>query len=364
MTLIVNTNLVHTAGHLDMITQTLPATVTRLRPLGGSGGMWTFQEGKLPPEASTDSTLRAKLNIITDKMVEDYCALVKAKSLATIYMLNINDTVSNSLELLQKFVSGGANIEAVEIGQEMYLPKYRKNQSTAQGFVRKWTWAAYVAYCNQIVPQIRAMIPGVKILLHIASDNGNENRQQWNDGIEHLINIDPEICDGLVAHVYEGRNKQTEGEEAIVERADFKQFDRWKLPLYFTEAGNVKVNYTPEGLELYRDFHRRLYDYCVSRNDGSMPGTHVLYLRRANKGHIIYGPLYNEDGPLPLLNEIAGFPWKQTEAIAVKIWPDVFFIWGTQVVQFSDGTSIQKRRNWRNRWTSGDVGKPKSYFSQ
>ena len=130
------------------------------------------------------------------------------------------------------------------------------------------------------------------------------------------------MIDGLAIHIYEGGNNLSIHEEIVVTQADYTQLDKWTLPLYFTEAGHMQVNYTTQGLAKYRDFHRRMYDYCEQRGDGSIPGTHLLYLAQAGISMPLYGALYNINGPTPLVNELAGFPWNdEFETVEPPVTP-------------------------------------------
>lgn len=308
---VVNTGLWFARHKWDTIRQNFPESITHLRPLGGSSGMDTFFEGKLPPEAHADPQLMKRMRVINDKQIQDYCDFVQEKGLATIYMLNVNDTIENSLFLLQKFIDGGANIEAVEIGNEIYLPKFTKvNGPFAQGYVRQILWADYAAYALEIIPLIKQVLPSVKIILPIGYENGAKLRTDWNNNVANAIAQYPNMIDGLAIHIYEGGNNLSIHEEIVVSKADYSQLDKWKLPLYFTEAGHMQVNYTTQGLAKYRDFHRRMFEYCQQRGD-SMPGTHLLYLAQAGISMPMYGALYNIAGPTPLVNELAGFPWNE-----------------------------------------------------
>jgi len=350
--LIVNTMLVHTRNRWAMISPTFPDSITHLRPLGGSSGMWTFMDGKLPPEAQTNPELSAKLSVITDDQITDYCNFVSDKGIATCYMLNTNDTVENSIELLGKFIDSGANITHLEVGQELYLPKFRKlNGPIVPGYVRQFLFWDYMVYCTQIIPLIKAILPDAKVLLNICYENGVPQRAKWNADIQGIIKTNPGVIDGFVMHLYEGGNNLGGGEEATVMQADFTQFDKYNLPLYFTETGQKLTDYTVDGLATYRDFIKRIYDYCESRGDGSIAGVQLLFLRKAGKGMQIYGALYNEDGPTPLAAELAKFPF---EDVIVPPLPPVLpptkpvvtiteirfaiTFYGRQMVVFSDGT--------------------------
>ena len=349
--LIVNTKLVHTRNRWAMISPTFPSSITHLRPLGGSSGMWTFMEGKLPPEAQTNPELGSRLFQITDDQITEYCNFIIEKKIATCYMMNANDTVANSIELLIKFVTGRANITHVEIGNEVYLRKFQKlHGPIVAGYVRQFLFSQYLAYCNEIIPLIRAILPKAKVLFNVCYENGVLRRAQWNKNIQKAIDNSPGIVDGLVMHIYEGKESVGGTEEDVTSLVNFEQFDKWKTPLFFTETGQQLADYTPEGLTIYRDFVKRVYDYCVSREDNSIAGVHVLYLRGAGKTTSLYGALYNEDGPTPLAREIAKFPFEEVIVLPPLVEPPVepivtiteirftITLRGRQMVFFSDGT--------------------------
>ena len=359
--------LVHTRNRWDMISPTFPDSITHLRPLGGSSGMWTFMEGKMPPEAQTNPELAKRLDIITDSQVTDYCNFVKEKGIATCYMLNTNDTVENSIELLTKFIQAGANITHVEVGQELYLPKFRQlNGPIVPGYVRQFLFGDYLHYCTEIIPLIRVLLPEVKILLNICYENGMPQRAKWNSDIQAVVKASPNAIDGLVMHLYEGGNNLGGGEEATIEKADFTQFDKYSLPLYFTETGQKLTDYTDEGLAIYQDFIKRIYDYCESRGDGSIAGVQLLFLRKAGKGMNIYGALYNEDGPTPLAAELAKFPFEEVvvppppppppkPVVTITEIRFTISLRGKQMIFFSDGTFMWTPWLWFSEQLGQDL---------
>lgn len=310
---VANVRFADMKGKWGMISPTFPESITHLRPLGGSIGMTTFFEGRLPPEAIANPELRQKISVIGNEDINQYCGFVKEKELTTLYMVNVNDTVDNSLFILDKFIAGNANIEIVELANELHLPKFRAvNGPFLPGYVRQITWNYYANYCVQIIPLIRERLPNVKIILCAAYETytgGTGSRAQWNNHIKGAIKQYPGMVDGVAIHIYEGP-KNTSNEEEVFDVIDFSRLDDWDIPIYFTEAGHFLSNYTEEGLAIYKDFHRRMFEYCRNRGDGSMPGTHSLYQRKANKGAGVWGALYNEDGLLPLATKIAGFPFE------------------------------------------------------
>lgn len=307
---ILNTRLGHTDW--DILQPWIP-TITGLRIPGGSVGQYSWGEEAHVPKWLMDSPQkRRQQTIITDEEIEGYKNFIEGKNLETYFCLNINDALENQIKLINRFMNAGVEFTHVEVGNETYLPKFRQAKKDGLGFVKKIDYEDYVAMLPEWVAALKNY--PFKILIVAASvsndgSRGDNYRNQWNDAILNFIDQNPGDVDGIALHIYQGKRYETPEnlEEESLESDDYSFADEFPVPLHITEGGHRHADWSPEGIELYKAFHRGLYLYLESRNDGSKYGTHVLYNPRVKVNHPF--TLYDPNGITPLGEVAKEFPF-------------------------------------------------------
>ncbi|MFN2423231.1 MAG: hypothetical protein ABR572_05605 [Cryomorphaceae bacterium] len=296
----------------EMIQPWIP-TITGLRIPGGSVSQYTWgDEAHVPAWLMADARKRRQQTIITTEEIDGYKNFIDGKDVETYFCLNINDALQNQLDLIDRFRDAEIEFTHVEIGNETYLPKFRKEKKAGLGFVRKIDYTDYVKLLDEWIPSLRNYPFKILVVAASVSNDGSRGdiyRNEWNNAVLDYIAKNPGAADGIALHIYQGNREDSPDnlEEEVLESDNYSFADQFPLPLHITEGGHRGVDWSPEGIELYKTFHRNLYLYLQSRNDGSRYGTHVLYNPRNQPNHPF--PLYDPNGITPLGEAAREFPF-------------------------------------------------------
>lgn len=297
----------------EMIYPWIP-TITALRIPGGSTSQYTWgKEEHVPDRLMANENKKRQQTIITDAEINAYQAFIEGKNVETYFCLNINDALQNQLELMDRFKKAGIEFTHVEIGNETYLPKFRMGKEKGLGFVRKIDYTDYVALLDEWIPALRKYPFEILVVAASVSNDGSHGdiyRNEWNDAVLNYLDKNKGAADGIALHIYQGNvgSSRENLEEESLKSEDYSFADEFPLPLHITESGHRNVDWSPEGIELYKQFNRNLFLYLQSRNDGSRYGTHVLYNPRNQPNHPF--SLYDVNGITPLGTAARDFPYK------------------------------------------------------
>lgn len=289
-------------------------SITALRIPGGSVSQYTWSQTAHVPKWLLENPKKQKQQtIITAGDIEAVKAIQEAHGISLYWCLNINDEIVHQLELIGRFEAAGVTFSHLEIGNETYLPKFRNGKKAGLGFVKTIDADDYSKIAVEWGEAL-ADHPAQKLLVGASrtmdGSGGDNYRAAWNESIVKLINDHPTLFDGVAVHVYGGKHggsSSNEDEEEAMENMDLSFLDVFALPIHITESGHKDVDWSQEGIELYKTFYRNLHDYLESRGDGSRCGAHVLYNPRNQPNHPY--PLYDPNGITPLGEAAKDFPF-------------------------------------------------------
>ncbi len=296
----------------NMIDPWIPS-ITALRIPGGSVAQYTWRsEADVPNWLMDHPAKRRQQTFLTDELIETYADFVKDKSTETYFCLNINDKLENQLKIIDRFAHFGVEFTHVEIGNETYLPKFALGKKEGLGFAHTITVDDYIEILDTWIPSLKNY--PFKILAVTASRSndgspGDAYREVWNAAVFQYAAAHPSSIDGVALHIYLGGADDggKSLEEKSVHSSDYAFADAFPLPLHITEAGHRGADWSPEGVEAYKNFHRELYEYLKSRQDGSRCGTHVLYNPRNQPGDPY--SMFDVNGITPLGEAAKSFPF-------------------------------------------------------
>lgn len=289
------------------------SSITALRIPGGSVSQYTWSEtAHVPQWLLQDAKKQRQQTIITADDIAAVKALQDAHGISLYWCLNINDDIDNQLALLERFEKAGVTFSHLELGNETYLPKFRKGKKAGLGYVRTIGIEDYAEIAVEWATALKKH-PAQKLLVGASrsmdGSGGDTYRAEWNESIVQLISDHPNLFDGVAVHVYGGKHggSSNEDEEEAMENMDLSFLDVFALPIHITESGHKDVDWSEEGIELYKTFYRTLHAYLESRGDGSRCGAHVLYNPRNQPNHPY--PLYDPNGITPLGEAAKDFPF-------------------------------------------------------
>jgi hypothetical protein len=285
--------------------------ITHVRIPGGSVSQYTWSSWDHVPQWLRDEPQKRKqITIIDDQLIDEYVKFTKKKNIKTYYCLNINDNIQNQIDILDRLYQAGIEITHLEIGNETYLPKFKKGDKSGLGYAKVITMDDYVALLGDWIPQLKKY--SAEVLIVCASrpmDNSyaDQYRKGWNDEMLLFIKNHPGQVDGVVIHIYGGKKKGGRGEEESWAQTNLSFMDEFDLPIHVTEGGTHDANWSEAGIQYYKTWHRALYSYLKQRNDGSSFGIHVLYNPRAVPNHS--KALYDPNGITPIGRAAMDYPF-------------------------------------------------------
>jgi hypothetical protein len=136
--------------------------------------------------------LQAKIDKqrIHHNYVEDYLALLEVCSFKTSLVVNVlSETEKDVLALIAKIQEGGSQIEAIELGNELYNYAYRKMVPSVEDYVIK---------AKQMASAIKAVYPDIPLLVCAAPIHEEKSfYEAWNKALAL-----EKFYDGYVVHLY------------------------------------------------------------------------------------------------------------------------------------------------------------------
>lgn len=247
-----------------------------LRVWGGARGMATYPTEDAVPEFLRDRPRH--VDVVTQGQIDAIVAMQRRHGLRIVYMVNVNDTLANQTAFVERLFAAGVDVAMLELGNELYLPKFRDGDTSQLGVTRAWTVEDYVGMLRTWSPALRSF--GVPLYgIGASHDPGDRPRdayrRTWNEVLHAAMRDDPTLLDGVTFHLYVGieRNGIDPEEHLTDERLDF--LDSFEgFPVAITEAGHQFSEVTPENLARSVAF----WDLLSSRlGPGDVFGLHVLY---------------------------------------------------------------------------------------
>ena len=104
-----------------------------VRAWGGSRAMVTFPTLDAVPQVLLDETGRNAFDVINEDQIDGLLALQQAHGTQLVYDVNVNDQLDSQTEFLTLLLERGVDIAMLEMGNELYLPKFAKGDTSAIG---------------------------------------------------------------------------------------------------------------------------------------------------------------------------------------------------------------------------------------
>lgn len=274
-----------------------------LRVWGGSRGMSTYPSPEAVPSALRSAS--GRWSVVADREIEELLRIQEKHGVAFIYLVNLNDALASQQAFITRLLEQGLDLAMLEMGNEVYLEKYRLGRVTELGVTRPITADDYVETLRMWVPQLREF--GVPIYACAASYTGRATdayRWHWNALLRQAWDDDPSLYDGVTFHIYRGKSS-TEEDVASEEFSFLAEFAHF--PVAITESGYYFDAPTPERLDQAAAFWTQV---VRSLKPGDLFGVHVLFHPPAHRDNRAYA-LYDENGLTPTGTRFAG--WLATE---------------------------------------------------
>jgi hypothetical protein len=297
--------------------------ITHLRITGGSVAMWTWNSSDdIPLHVKNDAEWLAKQYVPTNNEIKQFCDFANSKNCKLIFVHNVNDSVTNTLLLKQRFIQAGGIIEFDEIGNELYLNKFIKvgaGSKNTPGFIKVITANNYKTLYTTFVSAIRSQYPNIKIIGIVAPDN-TASKINWNNnvGIWYSSLTDDLTPDYLAIHIYSTTSANDDDAFGL----PLSSLDKWQFPLAVTEAGTHSADHSYQGTQNWLSFHTELFKYLRDRNDGSIGGTHVLY-QPNSRAENQYSLHYSLTGITPIGTAAIENSWEKENIIVIEPEPVV-----------------------------------------
>lgn len=272
-----------------------------LRVWGGSRGMATYPGLEAVP-APVRST--GRFSVVADREIEELLRLQERHGVSFIYLVNVNDSLESQRAFVARLLERGLDLVTLEMGNELYLEKYRLGRLSELGVARRITVEDYVEILRTWVPVLREF--GIPIYACAASYTGRATdlyRQHWNQVLRAAWDADPTLYDGVTFHIYRGKSPE---EDITSEEFSFLA-EFAPLPVAITESGYYFAAPSPERLEEAAAFWTKV---LWSLKPGDLFGVHVLFHPPAHRDNRAYA-LYDESGLTPTGTRFA--TWLVTE---------------------------------------------------
>lgn len=297
---IVNTRPFNTA--FEALEPWIPG-IGYLRVWGGSRGMATY-----PSLEAVPATVRSgsgRFSVVADREIEELLRLQDKHGVSYIYLVNLNDSPESQRAFIARLLERGLDVVMLEMGNELYLEKYRLGRLSELGVARRITAEDYVEILRTWVPVLREF--GIPIYACAAGYTGRATdlyRQHWNQLLREAWDGDPSLYDGVTFHIYRGKSP-TEEDITSEEFSFLTEFAH--LPVAITESGYYFEAPSPERLEEAAAFWTKV---LWSLKPGDLFGVHVLFHPPTHRDNRAYA-LYDESGLTPTGTHFA--TWLATE---------------------------------------------------
>jgi hypothetical protein len=274
-----------------------------LRVWGGTRGMSTY-----PTLDAVPTFLRSRPNhyhLVADAEIQWLLEMQARHGVGIIYMVNINDTLASQHAFVTRLVDAGIDLQMLEMGQELYLTKFRQGDTAQKGVTRSFDVGSYMALLDEWVPTMRSF--GVPIYTIGASHGptftgGDVWRRQWNVEMQAALAARPGFVDGITFHMYAGEARTGQPHEEEILPQNFEYLSTFgELPIAITEAGYTFFGYTPENLERSADFWTALAE---ALKPGDVFGLHILFAPGSWAGSNSWA-LFDEGGRTPVGDRLA-----------------------------------------------------------
>lgn len=261
---------------------------------GGSPSMWAYNRIEDVPQVIQGQKY---VMIYTEKSLNEFAQACKVHDKKVIHSVNINDTVENSVHLIDRMLARGIQITHFILGNELYLPKFStQTANVGMGLVTKFTTEDLREIMMDYATRLKYDWPNIKVCLSGAMLTGrlgaDKLRTAHNNAFKQMFTSNPQLFDGWDVHVYRGKDGAN-GEE-LGTSLPLSSLNHFPGFILFAETGHYEVDNTTAGLALYDQFNKQGQDYCKKRNDGSMWGLHVLH--NDNPKDAPWFQLYTRDG--------------------------------------------------------------------
>ena len=251
-----------------------------VRGWGGSRGMATYPTLEAVPELLLAGS-PGRWDVAQQSEIDGLLRLQSDHGVQIIYLVNVNDTFESQSAFIERLREAGVDLAMLEMGNELYLPKFRNGDTTKLGVTRSWTAPEYVELLRAWVPDLRgrfAELPiyGIGASHGVEDDAPTNARRGWNQTMLAALDETPALLDGVTFHQYAGEGRtDTSGEEEISDGEFFGYLDTFgELPIAITESGYAVASATDEELDRAEQFWSGLRD---ALKPGDTFGVHLLF---------------------------------------------------------------------------------------
>jgi len=274
--------------------------ISHIRVWGGSRGMATY-----PTEEAVPLVLLPTPNlysVVQDSEIDAILALQRLRGVRVVYAVNINDTLDNQRAFVVRLLTAGVDLAMLEMGNEIYLTKYRSGDTSALGVTRVWTKEQYV---DEILDVWIPSFADFDLPMYIVAAShgggttpGDAIRIAWNETLRTALVTRPDRVDGVTFHRYAGVGTANPFEEEI-SSADFAFLGTFgDLPIAVTESGYYFATPSEEALDAAAAFWSA---FRAALKPSDLFGVHLMYLRPGATGGSDSGSdsalaLYDEHG--------------------------------------------------------------------
>jgi hypothetical protein len=273
-----------------------------VRVWGGSRGMATYPTPEAVPEVLRGNPRR--YNVVTQAEIDGVLGLQRRHGVRVIYMVNVNDTLSSQRDFVARLRSAGIDLAMLEMGNELYLDKFRNGDTSLLGVARSWTPEEYVAMLEEWVPELRRFDVPIYVIgaSHGSSNSGRDRRRQaWNDVVRDAIAARPGAIDGVTFHRYAGEERNGVPHEEAISNESFAFLSTFgQMPIAITESGYAFSEMSPDNLdraaEFWTEFRRAL-------KPGDLYGLHVMYAPPGRR--VTSFDLFTAEGRTPVGDRLA-----------------------------------------------------------
>ncbi len=255
-----------------------------VRGWGGSRGMVTFPTDAAVPESLRDGP-KSRWDVVRQSEIDGLVALQQAHGVQIIYMVNVNDTLQSQVSFIERLRAAGVDLAMLELGNELYLPKFRTGDTTKVGVARAWSAPEYVELLREWGPELRSRFGELPLYgigaSHGTTDSGSDEfRREWNRTIVAARDETPGLLDGITFHQYAGAGsgeapvEQSSGEE-IISDGGFDYLSTFgELPIAVTESGYVTESNSQSDLDRAAQFWE---GFRNALKPGDTYGVHLLF---------------------------------------------------------------------------------------
>jgi hypothetical protein len=248
------------------------------------------------------------IGILTQEKIDNYKNFIAGKDVATIWSLNINDTLENQIAGVRRMLDNGIDISYLRLGNETYLRKFRFGEIDKIGVAKVITLEDYIQIMREWAPAFfnEFEIP----LLWIGAPYDARTHEHmsyqinWAHTMTQFLDEEPDVSQyfaGVILHHY----LRTGTDDHTDNYGFLESYTDWSV--FVTESGTDNADWSAEGIKEYQRYHKELKQALKEHPKLSFPGLHVLYSPRDEYNHP--HNLNDLNGQTPLGEVLHDYPW-------------------------------------------------------